>query len=679
MKEATESLNFIEHIVEEDLTAGFPKEKLCFRFPPEPNGYLHIGHAASICLNFGLGEKYGAPVNLRFDDTNPAKEEQEYVDAIKRDIAWLGFKWANECYSSDYFQQLYDWAVQLIHQGKAYVDQQSSEQIAEQKGTPTSPGTNSPFRDRPVAENLDLFERMKKGEFAPGTYLLRAKIDMASPNMHMRDPILYRIIHAHHHRTGDSWCIYPMYDWAHGESDYLEQVSHSFCTLEFKAHRELYDWYLDQIIDPKKLRPKQREFARRNLSFTVMSKRKLLELVQKNVVSGWDDPRMPTISGLSRRGYTPTSIRKFSDVAGISKRDNVTDVSLLEFCVREDLNQSATRVMAVLNPIKIVLQNYPEGQSEILHLENNPEKVDSGTHEVPFSRELYIEREDFKEAADANFFRLTIGQEVRLKSAYIIKAESVVKDAQGNLLEIHGSYDADSRSGSGTEASQRKVKSTIHWVSVAHAIAAEVREYDRLFLDESPDTHESKSYMDFINPNSLKVIKTAFLEPHLGQANTNESYQFQRLGYFTLDQDSKSGQLVFNKTVGLKDTWAKQNAAPTTKQAAPAKPVPTAPQEAKSALNEIQYIGKKLTNLSGEKLEEALADIRKHAEGVSYEELEPLFATASKKVGTRIAVLVALSVLLAKGTPKTQTASEFIASCQSDESNILREEAARIS
>jgi len=454
---------------------------------------------------------------------------------------------------------------------------------------------------------------------------------------------------------------------------------HSFCTLEFKAHRELYDWYLDQIIDPKKLRPKQREFARRNLSFTVMSKRKLLELVQKNVVSGWDDPRMPTISGLRRRGYTPGSIRKFSDVAGISKRDNVTDVSLLEFCLREDLNQSATRVMAVLNPIKVVLQNYPEGQSEILHLENNPEKTDAGTHEVPFARELYIEREDFKEAADSNFFRLTIGQEVRLKSAYIIKAESVVKDAQGNLLEIHCSYDPDSRSGSGTDASQRKVKSTIHWVSVAHAIRAEIREYDRLFLDESPDTHESKSYMDFINPNSLKVIKNAFLEPHLGQANPNESYQFQRLGYFTLDPDSKSDQLVFNKTVGLKDTWAKQNAAPTNKQASPTKLVAQPPQEAKSALNEIQYIGKKLTNLSGDKLEDALNDIRKQAEGVSYDELEPLFATASKKVGTRIAVLVALSVILAKGTPKTLAASEFITSCQSDDSNTLREEAAKLS
>jgi len=678
MKEATESLNFIEHIIEEDLANGFPKEKLCFRFPPEPNGYLHIGHAASICLNFGLGEKYGAPVNLRFDDTNPAKEEQEYVDAIKRDIAWLGFNWANECYSSDYFQQLYDWAVQLIKQGKAYVDQQSSELIAEQKGTPTSPGMPSPFRDRSIAENLDLFERMKNGEFASGTYLLRAKIDMASPNMHMRDPILYRIIHAHHHRTGNTWNIYPMYDWAHGESDYLEQVSHSLCTLEFKAHRELYDWYLDQIVDPTLLRPKQREFARRNLSFTVMSKRKLLELVQKKVVSGWDDPRMPTISGLRRRGYTPNSIRNFSEVAGIARRENVTDVSLLEFCVREDLNQSATRVMAVLNPIKVVIQNYPVEQVEILHLENNPEKTDAGTHEVPFSRELYIERADFKEEADSKFFRLSIGQEVRLKSAYIIKAESVVKDAAGTLLEIHCSYEAESRSGSGTEASQRKVKSTIHWVSVAHAIQAEVREYDRLFLDESPDAHESKSYMDFINPNSLKVIKNAYLEPYLSQANSNESYQFQRLGYFTLDSESREGKLVFNKTVGLKDTWAKQNATAATKQQTSSKPIAQAPQETKSALNEIQYIGKKLTNLSGDKLEEALRNIRVQAENVTYEELEPLFGTAAKKVGTRIAVLVALTVLLAKGASKTPAAAEFIASCQSDESITLKEEAAKL-
>jgi glutaminyl-tRNA synthetase len=496
MKESTESLNFIEHIIEEDLKYGFPKDKLRFRFPPEPNGYLHIGHAASICLNFGLGEKYNAPVNLRFDDTNPAKEEQEYVDAIKRDIAWLGFQWAKECYSSDYFQQLYDWAIHLIKEGKAYVDQQTSEEIAAQKGTPTTEGTDSPFRNRPIEESLDLFERMKNGEFAAGSYLLRAKIDMSSPNMHMRDPILYRIVNKPHHRTGSDWCIYPMYDWAHGQSDYVEQVSHSLCTLEFKAHRELYDWYLDQIYDSNLLRPKQREFARRNLSYTVMSKRKLLELGPKKYVSGWDDPRMPTISGLRRRGYTPDSIRKFSDLAGISKRDNVTDVSLLEFCIREDLNKTATRVMGVLNPAKLVITNYPEGKSEILQMENNPEQADSGTHDVPFSRELYIEREDFKEDGGKKFFRLSLGNEVRLKSAYIIKAESVVKDESGVIQEIHCTYDPESRSGSGTEASQRKVKGTLHWVSIEHTIQAEVREYDRLFLDEAPDSHEDKGFLD---------------------------------------------------------------------------------------------------------------------------------------------------------------------------------------
>ncbi|HSF55776.1 MAG TPA: glutamine--tRNA ligase/YqeY domain fusion protein, partial [Algoriphagus sp.] len=581
----TESLNFIEHIIEEDLANGFPQEKLRFRFPPEPNGYLHIGHAASICLNFGLGEKYNAPVNLRFDDTNPSKEEQEYVDAIKHDIAWLGFRWANECYASDYFQQLHDWAVQLIKADKAYVDQQTSEEIASQKGTPSSAGSESPYRNRPIEESLDLFDRMKKGEFPAGSYVLRAKIDMASPNMHMRDPILYRIINAHHHRTGNKWCIYPMYDWAHGESDYVEQVSHSLCTLEFKAHRELYDWYLDQIYDPKLLRPKQREFARRNLSYTVMSKRKLLELVQNKIVTGWNDPRMPTISGLRRRGYTPTSIRKFSDLAGIAKRDNVTDVSLLEFCIREDLNKTATRVMAVLNPVKLVITNYPEGKSEILDMENNPEEANSGTHEVPFTRELYIEREDFKEDGGKNFFRLALGNEVRLKSAYIIKAESVVKDEAGNILEIHCSYDSESRSGSGTEASERKVKGTLHWVSIAHAIKAEVREYDRLFLDEAPDSHEEKSFMEFLNPNSLKVIKEAYLEPFLAKATLNDKFQFQRLGYFTLDQDSAVGKLVFNKTVGLKDTWAKQNTE-TPAQNQPKPQSPAQPQGQKSALNE---------------------------------------------------------------------------------------------
>ena len=677
MKESEESLNFIEHIIEEDLANGFPQENLRFRFPPEPNGYLHIGHAASICMNFGLGEKYNAPVNLRFDDTNPSKEEQEYVDAIKRDIAWLGFRWANECYASDYFQQLHDWAVQLIKDDKAYVDQQTSEQIAAQKGTPTTPGTDSPFRNRPIAESLDLFARMKNGEFPAGSYVLRAKIDMASPNMHMRDPIMYRIINAHHHRTGNDWCIYPMYDWAHGESDYVEQVSHSLCTLEFKAHRELYDWYVDQIIDPKKLRPKQREFARRNLSYTVMSKRKLLELVQKNIVSGWDDPRMPTISGLRRRGYTPTSIRKFSDLAGIAKRDNVTDVSLLEFCIREDLNKTATRVMAVLNPVKLVITNYPEGQTEIFQLENNPEQENSGTHDVPFSRELYIEREDFKEDGGKNFFRLSLGNEVRLKSAYIIKAESVVKDEAGNILEIHCTYDPETRSGSGTEASERKVKGTLHWVSIAHAITAEVREYDRLFLDEAPDSHEDKGFLEFINPNSLNVIKEAYCEPFLANATLSDKFQFQRLGYFTLDPDSKDGKLVFNKTVGLKDTWAKQNTqAPTQNQPKPQ--VQVQPQAQKKALNEIQQIGKKLTNLSGEKLETAMNSIKEFAEEVTYEELEPLFATAAKKTGTRIATMLALGVLLNKGQAKNQAITEFIESGKVDENEILRAEAEKL-
>lgn len=677
MKESAESLNFIEHIIEEDLAGGFPQDKLRFRFPPEPNGYLHIGHAASICLNFGLGEKYNAPVNLRFDDTNPSKEEQEYVDAIKRDIAWLGFKWANECYASDYFQQLYDWAVQMIKSDKAYVDHQTSEQIAAQKGTPTSPGTDSPFRNRPIAESIDLFNRMKNGEFPAGSYVLRAKVDMASPNMHMRDPIMYRIINAHHHRTGDKWCIYPMYDWAHGESDYVEQVSHSLCTLEFKAHRELYDWYLDQIVDSALLRPKQREFARRNLSYTVMSKRKLLELVQKNIVSGWDDPRMPTISGLRRRGYTATSIRKFSDLAGIAKRDNVTDVSLLEFCIREDLNQTATRVMAVLNPVKLTITNYPEGQSEILHLENNPEEVNSGTHEVPFSRELYIEREDFREDGGKNFFRLSLGNEVRLKSAYIIKGESVVKDDAGNILEIHCTYDPETRSGSGTEASERKVKGTLHWISIAHAFTAEVREYDRLFLDEAPDAHEERSFLEFVNPNSLKVIREAYLEPYLAGATLDDKFQFQRLGYFTLDPDSKDGHLVFNKTVGLKDTWAKQNTQ-TPQQAQPKPQAPAQPQVQKKALNEIQQIGKKLTNLSGDKLATAMNSIIEIAEEVTYEELEPLFGTAAKKTGTRIAVMLALGVLLKRGQAKTQAAINFIESGQTDENEILRAEAEKL-
>lgn len=549
------SNNFIENIIEEDLANGFSSSKLRFRFPPEPNGYLHIGHASSICLNFGLGLRYQSPVNLRFDDTNPSKEEQEYVDAIKRDVEWLGFEWDRECYASDYFQELYDWAVQLIKQGKAYVDGQTSEEIAKQKGTPTQAGTESPYRNTSVEENLQLFERMKNGQFENGKYVLRAKIDMASPNMLMRDPIIYRIMHSSHHRTGNQWCIYPMYDWAHGESDYLEQISHSICTLEFLPHRELYDWFLDQIIDKDKVRPKQREFARRNLSHTVVSKRKLLQLVNEKHVSGWDDPRMPTISGLRRRGYTPESIRKFADTIGIAKRENLIDVSLLEFCIREDLNKKANRVMAVLDPVKVVITNYPEGKEEWLDAENNPEEEVLTFRKVPFSREIYIEREDFREEANNKFFRLKLGGEVRLKNAYIIKAESVVKDENGNITEIHCTYDPDSRSGSGTEASKRKVKGTLHWVSVPHALEAEARIYDRLFTVAEPDRQE-KDFLEYVNPDSLKVT-TAYVEPSLKDAKVGEGFQFQRLGYFSLDPDSTPEKLVFNKTVGLKDTWAK--------------------------------------------------------------------------------------------------------------------------
>jgi len=556
MSTEDKSLNFIEQIIEEDLKNGLSNDKLRFRFPPEPNGYLHVGHASAICLNFGLGIDYNAPVNLRFDDTNPAKEEQEYVDAIKRDIEWLGFQWSKECYASDYFKQLYDWAVEFIKAGKAYVDSQSSEDMAIQKGTPTTPGTNSPHRNRSVEENLDLFARMKNGEFPNGTHILRAKIDMSHNNMLMRDPIMYRILHAHHHRTGNDWCIYPMYDWAHGESDYLEQISHSFCTLEFLPHRELYDWFLDQVYDATKVRPKQREFARRNLSHTVVSKRKLLQLVEEKHVTSWDDPRMSTISGMRRRGYPPMAIRNFANTIGIAKRENLIDVSLLEFCVRDILNKTAPRVMAVLNPVKLVITNYPQGKEEILDAENSQEDESLGFRKVPFSKELYIEREDFQEEANKKFFRLTLGTEVRLKNAYIIKGESIVKDVSGKITEIHCTYDEDSRSGSGTEASQRKVKGTIHWVSTNHAIEAEVRIYDRLFTHENPDGDKDVDFKEYINPNSLEVI-TGYLEPSLASAKNGERFQFQRLGYYCVDKDSSSKKLVFNKTVGLRDTWAK--------------------------------------------------------------------------------------------------------------------------
>ena len=556
MNEAEKPLNFIEHIIEDDLANGFTKDQLRFRFPPEPNGYLHMGHASSICLNFGLGNRYSAPVNLRFDDTNPAKEEQEYVDAIKKDVSWLGFEWDKECYASDYFQQLYDWALLLINEGKAYVDSQTAEAIATQKGTPISVGANSPFRDRSIAENILLFEEMKAGKHESGTHVLRAKIDMSAPNMLMRDPIIYRILHKTHHRTQNDWCIYPMYDWTHGESDYLEQVSHSFCTLEFAMHRELYDWFLDQLIDPSLVRPKQREFARRNFSHTVVSKRKLMQLVEQGVVSGWDDPRMPTISGLRRRGYTPESIVSFANTIGIAKRENVVDVSLLDFTLREHLNRVAPRVMGVLNPLKLVITNYPEGQEEFLVAENNQEDESAGTREVPFSKHLYIEQEDFKEEGNRKFFRLKLGGEVRLKNAYIIKAESCTKDDNGKITEVQCTYDPFSKSGSGTEESLRKVKGTLHWVSQQHALKAKVRLYDRLFTDPTPDAHKDKDFMDFINPNSLEEI-TAYVEPSLANATEGARFQFQRMGYFVVDQDSGSDELVFNKTTGLRDTWSK--------------------------------------------------------------------------------------------------------------------------
>ena len=556
MSTEAKSLNFIEQIIEEDLKKGLSRDLLRFRFPPEPNGYLHIGHASAICLNFGLGIDYQAPVNLRFDDTNPAKEEQEFVDAIKKDIEWLGFNWTNECYASDYFQQLFDWAIEFIKKGKAYVDSQSSEEIAQQKGTPTSPGTESTYRSRSVEENLDLFTRMKNGEFEKGTHVLRAKISMGANNMLMRDPIMYRILHAHHHRTANDWCIYPMYDWAHGESDYLEQISHSFCTLEFLPHRELYDWFLDQVCETDKVRPKQREFARRNLSHTVVSKRKLLQLVEDNFVTAWDDPRMSTISGMRRRGYPPMAIRNFANTIGIAKRTNLIDVSLLEFCVREELNKTTPRVMAVLNPVKLIITNYPEGKEEFLNAENSQEDDSLGSRKIPFAREILIEREDFQEEANNKFFRLTIGTEVRLKNAYIIKATSLGKDTTGNITEIYCTYDEDSLSGSGSEASQRKVKATIHWVSIKHALTAEVRIYDRLFTHENPDGDKEVDFKNYINPNSLEVI-TGYLEPSLSSAKNGDRFQFQRMGYYCVDKDSTANKLVFNKTVGLRDTWAK--------------------------------------------------------------------------------------------------------------------------
>ena len=547
------SLNFIEEIIENDLNSG-KYAALITRFPPEPNGYLHIGHAKAICLNFGLTEKYGGYTNLRFDDTNPVTEKTEYVDSQQEDIKWLGFQWKNELYTSDYFDVLYNYAVDLIKKDLAYVDHSSADEIASLKGTPTEPGTDSKYRTRSISENLDLFSRMKNGEFEDGFCTLRAKIDMSSPNMLMRDPIMYRIKHAAHHRTGDKWCIYPMYDFAHGQSDSIEAITHSICTLEYVSHRELYDWFIEKLeIFPSK----QYEFARLNLSYTVMSKRKLLQLVNDGVVSGWNDPRMPTISGLRRRGYTPESIREFCDRIGIAKRENLIELSLLEFCVREHLNKTATRVMAVLDPIKLIITNYPKGQNEILIGENNPEAEDKGgTREIPFSSELWIEREDFMEEPAKKWFRLAPGSLVRLKHAYIVKCEDFKKDPDGNVTEIHCSYIPESKSG--TDTSGINVKGTIHWVSSQHAKSAEIRLYDRLFSVESPDGEEG-DFKDYLNPNSMQTIKTAYIEPYMSTANKNARYQFIRKGYYCLDEDATAEHLVFNRTVSLKDAWAKSN------------------------------------------------------------------------------------------------------------------------
>lgn len=550
-------LNFVEQLVYDDLKEGKNGGRLNTRFPPEPNGYLHIGHAKAICMDFGVAEKFGGTCNLRFDDTNPVKEDVEYVDSIREDIKWLGFDWGNrEYYASDYFPQLFDLAVRLIKEGKAYVDDQTSEEIAAQKGTPTTPGTESPYRNRTPEENLDLFMRMNAGEFEEGARVLRAKIDMASSNMHFRDPIMYRIIKHPHHRTGTTWKVYPMYDFAHGQSDYFEGVTHSICTLEFVPHRPLYEYFVNELAD-ETYRPRQIEFNRLNLTYTVMSKRKLLQLVKENLVAGWDDPRMPTISGMRRRGFTPQSIRNFIERIGYTKYEALNSISLLEYAVREDLNRIATRVMAVINPVKVVITNYPEGQVETVEMENNPELPDSGSHEMPFSREIYIEREDFMENPPKKFFRLAPGGEVRLKGAYIIKCEDVVKDADGNITEIHCTYDPETRSG--LPGSQRKVKGTLHWVSAAHAVDATARMYDRLFNVENPAAEADRDFREMLNPDSLQVVNNIKVEPFVAQnANIGTKFQFQRIGYFTPDYDSSSDNLIFNRTIALKDSWEKE-------------------------------------------------------------------------------------------------------------------------
>ena len=554
----SENKHFIEQIIDEDVSNGFPVSKIKLRFPPEPNGFLHIGHVKAICINFNLANQFNAPIILRFDDTNPEKEEQIFIDAIKEDISWLGFSWTEERFTSDYFEQLYLWAEFLIANNKAYVDSQNSSEIAVQKGTPTSPGSNSPFRDRTIEENLKLFKEMKQGVHSEGTHVLRAKISMNANNMLLRDPVLYRVLKKEHPRTKSSWVVYPMYDWAHGESDYIEQISHSLCTLEFKPHRELYNWFLKQIADPKKTKPKQREFARLNLSHTITSKRKLMLLVEGGHVSGWDDPRMPTISGLRRRGYPPKALVAFVEAAGVAKRENIIEASLLEYCAREELNKTTQRVMVVSDPIKLVITNYPENTTELLNAENNPEDPSFGSREMPFGKEVFIEKEDFKEEAGNKFFRLTIGKEVRLKGAYIISANKVVYNDNQTIKEVQCTYDPKSKSGSGSEESQRKVKGTLHWVSKKDAFEVEIREYDRLFVEPSPASAKTnEELIRMLNKDSMRILK-GYAEPFLKTAVSGNKYQFQRKGYFVTDKESTVNKLIFNKTVGLRDNWSKK-------------------------------------------------------------------------------------------------------------------------
>lgn len=555
VEENKRSLNFIEAIVEQDLKEGKNDGRVQTRFPPEPNGYLHIGHAKAICIDFGIAERYNGVCNLRFDDTNPIKEDVEYVDSIKENIHWLGFEWGNIFYASDYFPQLWDFAVKLIKEGKAYIDEQSAEDIAKQKGTPTQPGVNSPYRDRPIEESLTLFEKMNSGELPEGAMVLRAKIDMGASNMHFRDPVIYRIIHTPHHRTGTKWKAYPMYDFAHGQSDYFEGVTHSICTLEFDVHRPLYDWFIDQLADSD-YRPHQYEFNRLNLTYTMMSKRKLLQLVEEKLVSGWDDPRMPTLAGLKRRGYTPTAIRNFIDRIGYTKYDGMIDLALLEHSIREDLNAKADRMSGVLDPIKLIITNYPEGQTEMMTTINNPEDKSRGSREIAFSRELYIERDDFMEDAPRKYFRLTPGRETRLKSAYIVKCTGCKKDEAGNVIEVYAEYDPQTRSG--MPESGRKVKGTIHWVSVPHSVDAEVRLYDRLFMVEDPANTKDKDFKELINPDSLKILQNCKLEASLAEAKPGDSFQFQRIGYFNVDHESTNEKLIFNRTVPLRDSWARK-------------------------------------------------------------------------------------------------------------------------